>query len=121
MDQRATLTSQYSKLKHLNDLIINFIKSQIPLHLNLYYLIMESSSSPDLFTPILLGDLLLPNRIVCAALGRGRGDLETKAPTAMHAEAYSQRATSALMFTECSAVSQDGDSYIGSANFYSEE
>lgn len=39
----------------------------------------------------------------------------------MHAEAYSQRASSALMFTECSAVSPDGDSYIGSANIYSQE
>ncbi len=84
---------------------------------------MESSNSKDiLFTPIKLGgDLELPNRLVCSALGRSRADRVTRAPNALHAENYSQKASAALIFTECSAVSPDGDTYLGSANIFSPE
>ena len=81
---------------------------------------MESSKD-ILFTPIKLGDLELPNRIACSALGRARADKVTRVPNSLHAESYSQKASAAIIFTECSAVSPDGDTYIGSADIYSPE
>jgi len=59
--------------------------------------------------------------VVVAALGRGRADYEIRAAHDMHAQFYSSRASAAMIITECSAISQDGDSYLGSANIYSEE
>lgn len=56
-----------------------------------------------------------------AALGRGRADKDTRAPNDLHTEFYANRASAAMIITECAAISQDGDSYIGSANFYTPE
>ncbi|CDW76084.1 nadh:flavin oxidoreductase [Stylonychia lemnae] len=83
---------------------------------------MESQPAQQaILQKITLGDLELPNRVVVAALGRGRADHEARAPTDLHAQFYSNRASAGLIITECSAISQDGDSYLGSSNIYSEE
>ena len=57
-----------------------------------------------------------------AAQGRGRADYTSRAPNEMHRAFYGKRSTNGgMIITECSAVSMDGDSYLGSANFYTEE
>ena len=56
-----------------------------------------------------------------AALGRGRADYTVRAAHEMHAQFYSSRASSGMIITECSAISVDGDSYLGTANIYTEE
>jgi N-ethylmaleimide reductase len=73
----------------------------------------------DLFSPISLGRLRLPNRIVMAPLTRNRaapGDV----PRSMHATYYSQRATAGLIITEASPISPQGVGYPGTPGIYSE-
>jgi N-ethylmaleimide reductase len=73
----------------------------------------------DLFSPISLGRLQLPNRIVMAPLTRNRagaGDV----PRPMHATYYRQRATAGLIITEASPISPQGVGYPGTPGIYSE-
>ena len=56
-----------------------------------------------------------------AAMTRVRADLTTRAPSDLHVEYYSARASAGFMITECSAVSPEGDGYPGEANIYSDE
>jgi N-ethylmaleimide reductase len=60
-----------------------------------------------LFTPLRLGGLKLPNRIVMAPLTRMRADSKG-VPGALNAEYYAQRATAALIITEATAISIQG-------------
>jgi N-ethylmaleimide reductase len=74
----------------------------------------------DLFSPINLGGLRLPNRIVMAPLTRNRaaaGDV----PGLIHATYYSQRATAGLIITEASPISPQGVGYPGTPGIYSED
>jgi N-ethylmaleimide reductase len=57
----------------------------------------------DLFSPLSLGDLALPNRIVMAPLTRSRATLE-RVPTPMMAEHYVQRASAGLIIAEATNV-----------------
>jgi len=73
----------------------------------------------DLFSPINLGRLQLPNRIVMAPLTRNRagaGDV----PLPMHATYYRQRATAGLIISEASPISPQGVGYPGTPGNYSE-
>ncbi|MGD0025103.1 MAG: alkene reductase [Xanthobacteraceae bacterium] len=58
----------------------------------------------DIFSPFRVGPYELRNRIVMAPMARARCD-ENRAPTAMVAEYYVQRATAGLIVTEASSVS----------------
>ena len=53
-----------------------------------------------LFQPFLMGDLLLPNRIVMAPMSRSRVDPETHEPLALVADYYAQRASAGLIISE---------------------
>lgn len=57
----------------------------------------------DLFSPLSIGDLHLPNRIVMAPLTRSRATLE-RVPTPMMTEHYVQRASSGLIIAEATNV-----------------
>jgi len=57
----------------------------------------------DLFSPLKIGDLNLPNRIVMAPLTRSRATLE-RVPTPMMAEHYVQRAAAGLIIAEATNV-----------------
>jgi N-ethylmaleimide reductase len=73
----------------------------------------------DLFTPVNLGRLVLPNRIVMAPLTRNRagaGDV----PQPMHATYYRQRATAGLIISEGSPITPQGVGYPGTPGIYSE-
>jgi hypothetical protein len=66
---------------------------------------MPQPDDAPIFTPHLLGELQLKNRVVMASVTRGRahnGELE---PTQLHVEYYRQRATVGLIFTEGTWIS----------------
>jgi len=61
-----------------------------------------------LFTPVRMGDLSLPNRIVMAPLTRMRAGPIDHVPTTLQAEYYAQRASAGLIVAEATAISPDG-------------
>lgn len=64
----------------------------------------------DLFQPVTMGGITLPNRIVMAPLTRsraGRGDV----PGPLNAEYYAQRATAGLIVSEATQITQQGKGY----------
>jgi len=63
----------------------------------------------DLFSPISLGQLVLPNRIVMAPMTRNRAPRNI--PTELMAEYYAQRVTAGLIVTEGAQVSEQGVGY----------
>jgi N-ethylmaleimide reductase len=72
----------------------------------------------DLFTPLSLGDLALPNRIVMAPMTRNRGDTNDAAHS-LTAQYYAQRASAGLILTEASQISPIGKGYPGTPGIYS--
>jgi N-ethylmaleimide reductase len=62
---------------------------------------------PTLFSPVSLGAIEAPNRLVMAPLTRMRAGVG-RIPTALMAEYYKQRATAGLIVTEATAVSRQG-------------
>lgn len=75
--------------------------------------------NPDLFTPIALGDLELPNRMVMAPMTRSRagaGDVITE----LTATYYAQRATAGLIVSEATQVSAQGKGYAGTPGIFTE-
>jgi 2,4-dienoyl-CoA reductase-like NADH-dependent reductase (Old Yellow Enzyme family) len=61
----------------------------------------------DLFTPLQLGAVTAPNRIVMAPLTRGRATREA-VPTAIMADYYAQRAGAGLIISEATGISREG-------------
>ena len=74
----------------------------------------------DLFTPLKLGDLDLPNRIVMAPLTRCRAD-EGRVPNALMKEYYVQRASAGLIISEATAVDPMGVGYPDTPGIWSDE
>ena len=72
-----------------------------------------------LLTPVKLGPLTLPNRIVMAPMTRSRADNPDHAPTDLHAEYYAQRAGAGLIVTEASQVSPQGVGYANTPGIHS--
>jgi N-ethylmaleimide reductase len=64
-----------------------------------------------LFTPMTLGSLTLPNRIVMAPLTRCRADVD-HVPTALMVDYYSQRASAGLIIAEAT-MAMEGNSAFG--------
>lgn len=70
-----------------------------------------------LFTPLHVGALQLPNRIVMAPLTRARAGA-THIPNDMMVDYYSQRASSGLMMTECTMVDAHACAFTGESGIY---
>ncbi len=75
---------------------------------------------PDLFTPLKLGDLDLPNRIIMAPLTRCRAD-EGRVPNALMKEYYVQRASAGLIISEATAIDAKGVGYPDTPGIWSGE
>ena len=72
-----------------------------------------------LMTPLELGELTIPNRIVMAPLTRARtGD--ARVPTELNAEYYAQRAGAGLIISEATSVSPQGVGYHGTPGIWDE-
>jgi len=77
-------------------------------------------SRESLFSPLQLGALQLPNRIIMAPLTRMRAGANS-APTALNAKYYAQRASAGLIISEGTAVSPDAHGYPSDPEIYTAE
>jgi N-ethylmaleimide reductase len=77
-------------------------------------------STDVLFSPLKLGALALPTRIVMPALTRMRA-AAGGIPTALNAEYYAQRASAGLIITEATAISVQGHGYPAMPGIHSEQ
>jgi N-ethylmaleimide reductase len=73
-----------------------------------------------LFTPLRLGAIQLPNRIVMAPLTRMRAGAG-HAPTALNAEYYAQRSSAGLIIAEGTAISPRAHGYPNAPGIYTAE
>jgi N-ethylmaleimide reductase len=70
-----------------------------------------------LLTPLKLGALTIPNRIILAPLTRTRADAGHM-PNALMAEYYAQRASGGLLITECTMVSEGTSAFVAEPGIY---
>jgi N-ethylmaleimide reductase len=73
-----------------------------------------------IFEPLKMGPVELKNRIVMAPMTRNRAANNHEAPTDLHTEYYSQRASGGLIITEGSPVSPAARGYIATAGIYND-
>jgi N-ethylmaleimide reductase len=73
-----------------------------------------------LFTPLRIGSLELPNRVVMAPLGRARAHVERREPTDSVVKYYVQRASAGLIVSEATHVAFDSVSRPGTAAIHAE-
>ncbi|WP_191601180.1 alkene reductase [Marinomonas algicola] len=78
-----------------------------------------STTENALFNPVQLGDIELPNRFVMAPLTRTRAP--NHQPNALMAEYYAQRASTGLLITECTMVTEGTSSFGDDPGVYSQE
>jgi 2,4-dienoyl-CoA reductase-like NADH-dependent reductase (Old Yellow Enzyme family) len=76
---------------------------------------------PNLFDPLKLGALALPNRIVMAPLTRSRATPEGRVPTQLQLDYYAQRASAGLIISEATSVTPMGVGYAATPGIWSEE
>lgn len=76
---------------------------------------------PTLFTPLRLGQMHLPSRIVMAPLTRARSAQPGDVPTESNARYYAQRATAALIISEASYISKQAKGYDGTPGCFAPE
>jgi len=77
-------------------------------------------STGILFTPLRLGAIQLPNRIVMAPLTRMRAGIG-HAPAALNAEYYAQRSSAGLIVSEGTAISPQAHGYPNQPGIYTAE
>jgi len=75
---------------------------------------------PNLFDPLVIGELHLRNRIVMAPLTRCRAGAG-RVPTALNRDYYVQRADAGLILTEATAVTPKGVGYPDTPGLWSDE
>jgi 2,4-dienoyl-CoA reductase-like NADH-dependent reductase (Old Yellow Enzyme family) len=75
----------------------------------------------NLFDPLTIGDLVLPNRIFMAPLTRSRAIGGNRVPNALMTEYYVQRAAAGLILTEATAVTPQGVGYADTPGIWSDE
>ncbi len=81
---------------------------------------MNQTYSPKLLSPVQMGSLSLPNRVVLAPLTRSRAG-EKRIPNDLMATYYVQRASAGLMITEATVISPQGNGWLNSPGIYTEE
>ncbi|MDT0471479.1 alkene reductase [Streptomyces sp. DSM 41014] len=74
----------------------------------------------SLWQPARAGDLRLPHRLAMAPMTRGRSTADG-VPTALNAEYYAQRASNAIVITEGTQPSADGQGYLLTPGIHSAE
>ncbi|MDZ7683406.1 MAG: alkene reductase [Fodinibius sp.] len=78
-------------------------------------------SDQRIFSTPQIGSRTLKNRFAMAPMTRNRAHNEANAPTNLHAEYYSQRASAGLIISEGSQISQQGMGYIDTAGIHNEQ
>lgn len=82
---------------------------------------MTTTPQQDLFTPIRIGNMQLPNRVFMAPLTRSRSHAKQHTQTPLHALYYSQRASAGLIVSEATQISQQGQGYAWTPGLYTDE
>ena len=77
-------------------------------------------TTKSLFTPLYLGAIEIPNRIIMAPLTRMRAG-PNNVPTQLNAEYYAQRASAGLIISEGTAISAYAHGYPVAPGIYAEE
>lgn len=77
-------------------------------------------SRSDLFSPLQIGPLALPNRIFMAPLTRCRAS-EGHVPNELNADYYAQRASAGLIISEATSVSPAGYGYPSTPGIHTED
>jgi len=80
----------------------------------------SEGAADALLSPVRLGPLTLPNRLVMAPMTRSRADAVGN-PTAIMAEYYQQRASAGLMITEGVVISPQGKGYPNTPGLFTGE
>ncbi len=78
-----------------------------------------AATSQQLFTPTLLGDIPLANRIVMAPLTRDRA-VAGQVPNPLAIEYYAQRASGGLLIAEGTQINPLGQGYLDTPGIYSD-
>jgi N-ethylmaleimide reductase len=73
-----------------------------------------------LLSPVTIGSLNMPNRVVMAPLTRNRASQPGDVPTEMNALYYAQRASAGLIVSEATQVSRQGQGYWATPGIYSD-
>ena len=81
---------------------------------------LSSMSKYSLFTPLRLGAIQIPNRIIMAPLTRMRAGADN-IPTATNAEYYAQRASAGVIISEGTAISPNAHGYPSAPGIYTAE
>jgi N-ethylmaleimide reductase len=79
-----------------------------------------AKTKPTLFTPIAVGPLEVPNRIVMAPLTRSRA-AAGNVPTTLNALYYAQRTSAGLIIAEATQVTPEGQGYISTPGIHNAE
>lgn len=74
-----------------------------------------------LFDSLMLGDIILNNRIIMAPLTRMRSKQPGNIPYELNAEYYAQRASAGLIISEATQISQQGQGYPATPGIHSKE
>ena len=81
---------------------------------------MTEPTRQPLLTPVWMGDLLLPNRIMMAPLTRMRAANSGHVPTELQVRYYAQRASAGIIIGECTAISPQGYGWADTPGVWSE-
>jgi N-ethylmaleimide reductase len=73
-----------------------------------------------LLSPVTIGNLELPNRVVMAPLTRNRASQPGDVPSEMNTHYYAQRASAGLIVTEATQISRQGQGYVATPGIYSD-
>jgi N-ethylmaleimide reductase len=74
----------------------------------------------NLFSPLKLGRLQLPNRVIYSPMTRGRAG-KSRVPNDYMRQYYEARASAGLIISEATAISEQGYGWFGSPGIYTEE
>lgn len=80
----------------------------------------KASPATDLFSPVEVGPLKLPNRVAMAPLTRSRA-APGNVPTQLNALYYAQRASAGLIIAEATQIVPEGQGYISTPGIHSRE
>jgi len=78
------------------------------------------TSSPKLLSPVQLGALSLPNRVILAPLTRCRAGAE-RIPNSLMQTYYLQRVSAGLIISEATVISPQGIGYLNTPGIYNQE
>lgn len=78
------------------------------------------SSTANLFEPVSMGDLTLPNRVLMAPLTRNRAQADGT-PKDMAQTYYAQRASAGLIVSEATQISPLGKGYLDTPGIYTDD